>query len=177
MDNCLKLILTNNLYSYWEKYPRPLPFIISSNALKVLIKTTSGISTALCVRCVALCFFVHRCVTSSASLFQVFKQWRAEGKKAKERNWERGRFLPLLSLVTTFFSAAFLFTVPTIWTPGIGFFGASRLGCGRKKERQQHYEFLKVTYDQAGFFWNRRDMSLTGMLLHLVHFPGIWSSG
>ena len=120
---------------------------------------------------------MHRCVTSGASLFQVFKQWRAEGKKAKERNWERGRFLPLLSLATTFFSAAFLFTVPTIWTPGIGFFGASRLGCGRKKERQQHYEFLKVTYDQAGFFWNRRDMSLTGMLLHLVHFPGIWSSG
>ena len=82
---------------------------------------------------------MHRCVTSAASLFQVFKQWRAEGKKAKERNWERGRFLPL-------------FTVPTIWTPGIGFFGASRLGCGRKKEGQQHYEFLKVTYDQAVFF-------------------------
>ena len=31
------------------------------------------------------------------------------------------------------FSAAFLFTVPTIWTPGIGFFGASRISCGRKK--------------------------------------------
>ena len=92
--------------------------MISSNDLKVLIKTASGISTALCFRCV-----VDRRVTSGASLLEAtrFRQWRAEGKKAKERNWERGGFLPLLSLATTFFSAAFLFTVATIWTLGIGF--------------------------------------------------------
>ena len=73
-----------------------------------------------------------RCVTSGSNLCQVFRQWRGEGKKAKERNWERGGFLSSLPGHNVF-SAAFLFSVPTIWTPGIGFLGASRLGCGREK--------------------------------------------
>ena len=53
--------------------------------------------SSLCSFCdgIEKCLFVDRCVTSGASLFQVFRQWRvaqnrAEGKKAKERNWERG---------------------------------------------------------------------------------------
>ena len=93
---------------------------------------------------------MHRCVTSGASLFQVFKHLRAEGEKSERKELgERRVYSPSLPGHNVF-SAAFLFTVPTIWTPGIGFFGASRLG--RKKERQQSYEFLKVTYDQAVFF-------------------------
>ena len=78
---------------------------------------------------------MDRRVTSGASLFEVtrFRQWRAEGKKSERKELGERRVSSLLSLAATFFSAAFLFTVATIWTPGIGFFGARRLGCGRKK--------------------------------------------
>ena len=66
---------------------------------------------------------MDRRVTSGASLFEVtrFRQWRAEGKKSERKELGERR---VSSLATTFFSAAFLFTVATIWTPGIGFFGA-----------------------------------------------------
>ena len=108
----------------------------------------------------------------------MFRQRGAKGKKSERKELgERRVSSPSLPGHKVFFSAAFLFTVPTIWTPGTSFFGARRLGCGRKKERQQNYECLKVTYDQAGFFRIEGEISLTGMLLHLVHFPGIWSSG
>ena len=93
--------------------------------------------SSLCSFCggIEKCLFVDRCVTSGASLFQVFRQWRvaqnrAEGKKAKERNWERGGFLSLLALSPTLF---FLCTVPTNRTPGIGSSVASILGSGLKK--------------------------------------------
>ena len=66
--------------------------------------------SSLCSFCggIEKCLFVDRCVTSGASLFQVFRQWRvaqnrAEGKKAKERNWERGGFLSFLALSPTLF--------------------------------------------------------------------------
>ena len=101
--------------------------------------------SSLCSFCggIEKCLFVDRCVTSGASLFQVFRQWRvaqnrAEGKKAKERNWERGGFLSFLALSPTlFFSAAFLCTVPTNRTPGIGSSVANILGSGRKKIASQ----------------------------------------
>ena len=96
--------------------------------------------SSLCSFCggIEKCLFVDRCVTSDASLFQVFRQWRVaqnrvEGEKAKERNWERGGVLSLLALPPTLFSAAFLCTVPTTRTPGIGFSVASIFGSGRKK--------------------------------------------
>ena len=94
------------------------------------------------------CLFVDRCVTSGASLFQVFRQWRvaqnrAEGKKAKERNWERGGFL-FSPCPQRFFSAAFLCTLPTTRTPVIGLSVASILGSGRKK-KASHADVLRGT--------------------------------
>ena len=104
------------------------------------------------------------CVSCVASLFQVFMQTvesgakRAEEKEAEERKSRREEgFLPLSSCpqhLFFFFLLGFLCTVPTICTPGIrGFSGASRLGCGRKKERHQSYQCLKVTRDQAFIFF------------------------
>ena len=83
---------------------------------------------------------------------------RAEEKKAEERKKERGGFLPpsLLALSTSFFFfARFSLHRPTLSERlDLGdFSGASRLGCGRKKERQQSHQCLKVTRDQAFFFF------------------------
>ena len=105
---------------------------------------------------------------------------RAEEKKAEERKKERGGFLPPLFLLSAplFFFARFSLHRPTLSERlDLGdFSGASRLGCGRKKERQQSHQCLKVTRDQAFFFfWKERKIFINcyAIALH-VHFPDIW---
>ena len=116
------------------------------------------------------------CVSSGASLFQVFRRWRVVQREQRKKKRKKGKrreegFFPLSSCPQHlfFFFARFSLHRPTLSERlelG-GFSGASRLGCGRKKERQQSHQCLKVTRDQAFFFSGRRGkFSLTVMLLH-----------
>ena len=91
------------------------------------------------------------------------RQWRVAQNEQRKKKRKKGRAgerrvsspsPPVPSTSFFFFLLGFLCTVPTICTPGIrGFSGASRLGCGRKKERHQSYQCLKVTRDQAFIFF------------------------
>ena len=107
--------------------------------------------SSMCSFCggIEKCLFVDRCVTSGASLFQVFRQWRvaqnrAEGKKRKKGIGREEGFFPFSPCPHRFFSAAFLCTVPTTRTPGIGSSVASILGSGRKKIAS-HADVLRGT--------------------------------
>lgn len=135
-------------------------------------------------------FFVDGCVSSGASLIQVFRWWRVVQREQRKKKRKKGKgreegFFPFSSCPQHLFFFRSLFFAPshTIWTPGIrGFSGASRLGCGRKKERQQSHQCVKaVTRDQAFFFFfgRRGKFSLTVMLLHSTYtfLVSGWDSG
>ena len=88
-------------------------------------------------------------------------EWRKierRGKKAKERNWEREGFLPLLSLPPT------LFFVPSPLSGVLESRAFLALTDSAKKEPQENHECLKVTYDQAFFFFRIAK-----------HIPSHWS--
>ena len=106
------------------------------------------------------------CVSSGASLIQVFRRWRVVQREQRKKKRKKGKgreegFFPFSSCPQHLFFFRSLFFAPshTIWTPGIrGFSCASRLGCGRKKERQQSHQCVKVTRDQAFSFFFREGM-------------------
>ena len=120
-------------------------------------------------------------------------KWSGGGKKRKKGIGREEGFFPFLPYPQRFFSAAFVCTVPTTRTPGIGFSVASILGCGRKKIAS-HVDVFRGTsrvpapstkivcvggykkegqqnYDLRSYDQNRREID---MLLHHVHFPSIW---
>ena len=104
--------------------------------------------SSLCSFCGCVCLFVDRCVTSGASLFQdqtveSGAKWSGGEKRKKGIGREEG-FFPFSPCPHRFFSAAFLCTVPTTRTPGIGSSVASILGSGRKKIAS-HADVLRGT--------------------------------
>ena len=114
----------------------------------------------------------------------MFRRWRVVQREQRKKKRKKGKrreegFFPLSSCSQHlfFFFARFSLHRPTLSERlDLGdFSGASRLGCGRKKERQQSHQCLKVTRDQAFFFWKERKIFINcyAIALH-VHFPDIW---
>ena len=113
-------ITVSNSYwhPHWEKYLRPLLFVIFSNARKVLNCFWNLYSSlySLCSGIKNFSLWTAACSDSG--------EWRKIERRRKMPKKGIGRaegFFPFSPGPQHFFSAAFLCPVPTIWTSGIGF--------------------------------------------------------
>ena len=97
-------------------------------------------------------------------LFQVFTQFRVAQNRAAEKKQRKGRGRK--EAPTLFFLLVFLWVVPTIWT----FLALADLAVAVSKNDTKTINISK--FDQAVFFFfgKQGKFSLTGLLLHHVHF-------